>query len=172
MAASKGSAELECIARAILVVRGQRVMLDADLARLYGVETKVLNQAVRRHRQRFPEDFMYRLTLQELRNLKSQSVTSSWGGRRKPPLVFTEQGVAMLSSVLNSERAIRVNILIMRAFVQLRGVLASNQALACRVGELERKLREHDGAIAVLFDEIGKLLEPPPEAPKGRVGFR
>lgn len=163
MAELEGAGVLERIARSILVVRGERVMLDADLARMYGVETKVLNQAVRRHSRRFPADFAYRLTKQEVANLKSQSVTSSWGGRRKPPLVFTEQGVAMLSSVLNSERAIRVNILIMRAFVQLRGVLASNHELGRRIDDLEQKLRKHDGAIVVLFDEIGKLLEPPPE---------
>jgi len=146
-------------------------MLDEDLARLYGVETRVLNQSVRRHPSRFPEDFMFQLTRKEFANLKSQVVTSSWGGRRKPPLAFTEQGVAMLSSVLNSSHAVMVNILIMRAFVRLRRLMASSEALHRKINELEKKFQRHDQAIAVLFDEIRRLMEPPLEKAKGRIGF-
>jgi hypothetical protein len=159
------------IERAIYMIRSEKVLLDEDLAHLYGVTTRVLNQAVRRHINRFPRDFAFPLTRQEVAILKSQSVTSSWGGRRKLPLAFTEQGVAMLSSVLNSERAVMVNILIMRAFVRLRRLLASNETLHRKLDELERKFQRHDQAIAVLFDEIRKMMEPPPETPKGRMGF-
>lgn len=122
--------EVREIERQILVLRGQRVLLDADLACLYGVETKALNQAVRRNIDRFPEDFLLRLSADEVEILRSQFVTSSWGGRRTRPLAFTEQGVAMLSSVLRSKRAILVNIEIMRAFVRLRRMLATNAALS------------------------------------------
>ena len=163
---------MERIERAIYLIRGEKIMLDEDLAGLYGVETRVLNQAVRRHLSRFPQDFMFPLSPREFANLKSQSVTSSWGGRRKPPMAFTEQGVAMLASVLNSERAIEVNILIVRAFVRLRQVLGANAELARKVDELGERLDTHDQAIAVLFDEIRKLLEPPAESSKGRIGFK
>ena len=112
------------------------------------------------------------LTKSELTNLKSQTVTSSWGGRRKPPLAFTEQGVAMLSSVLNSDRAVKVNVLIMRAFVRLRKLLATNDALARKIDQLEQRVHDHDQAIVALFEEIRELVEPPPEAEKGRIGFR
>jgi hypothetical protein len=171
MSKHAGVVPLERIERAIYLIRGEKVLLDEDLARLYGVETRVLNQAIKRHHRRFPADFMFKLSPREFANLKSQSVTSSWGGRRKLPLAFTEQGVAMLSSVLNSERAVGVNILIMRAFVRLRKLLAANEALYRKLNELERKLQHHDQAIAVIFDEIRKLMEPPPEEPKGRIGF-
>ncbi len=165
----------ERIERSILVLRGHKVLLDADLARLYGVETKVLLQALKRNPDRFPKDFMFQLTDQEFRNLRSQFVTSSWGGRRYAPYVFTEQGVAMLSSVLNSPRAIAVNIEIMRAFVRLREMIASNKELARRLDELEarieRKLSTHDQAIAGILDAIRALMHTPEPTKKRRIGF-
>ena len=136
----------------ILLIRGRKVMLDRDLAELYGVDTKVLIQAVKRNLNRFPADFMFRVTRQEVANLRSQIVTSSsWGGRRTLPYAFTEQGVAMLSSVLRSKRAVQVNIEIMRAFVRLRAVLASHADLARKLAELERK---YDGQFRVVFEAI------------------
>ena len=168
--AKKNSFPAERIEACILLIRRQKVLLDSDLAALYGVETRVLNQAVRRHTDRFPEDFMFSLTAKEFANLKSQSVTSSWGGRRKPPLVFTEQGVAMLSSVLNSERAVQVNIEIMRAFVRMRQMLSSVEGLARRLEQLERKMVEHDEHFAVVFEAIRALMAP--DRPKGKkIGF-
>jgi hypothetical protein len=165
----------ERIERSILVLRGHKVLLDADLANLYDVETKVLLQAVRRNPDRFPNDFMFQLTDEEFRNLRSQFVTSSWGGRRYAPYVFTEQGVAMLSSVLNGPRAIAVNIEIMRAFVRLRELIANNKELAKRLDELEaridRKLSSHDQAIAGILDAIRALMAPPEPAKKRRIGF-
>jgi hypothetical protein len=163
---------VERIAQVIFFIRGEKVLLDEDLAQLYGVQTRVLNQAVRRHLVRFPEDFMFRLTAAEFANLKSQSVTSSWGGRRKLPLAFTEEGVAMLSSILNSDRAVQVNILIMRAFVRLRRILATNEALLRKLDELEERLQHHDQAIAVLFEQVRKLIEPPRQQRRRRIGFR
>jgi len=158
---------IERIEKSILVIRGQRVILDKDLATLYGVETKVLNQAVTRNLKRFPDDFMFRLTRQELRNLKSQFVTSSWGGTRKLPRTFTEQGVAMLSSVLKSERAIQVNVEIMRAFVRLRQMLASHVELARKLAALEKR---YDAQFKVVFDTIRELMTP--QKPKRhRIGF-
>ncbi len=162
---------VEVVAMKILLVRGKKVMLDRDLAELYGVETKKLNQAVQRNLERFPSDFMYQLTQEEVINLKSQIVTSSWGGNRKLPHVFTEQGVAMLSSVLNSKRAIQVNIAIMRAFVKLREVLLTHKNLAQKLEELERKYQLHETDIQVIFEAIKKLLEPPDEPPKPRFGM-
>ena len=129
-------------------------MLDSDLAELYGVTTSALNQAVRRNIDRFPSDFMFQMTDSEFSNLKSQFVTSSWGGRRKLPLVFTEQGVSMLSSVLNSERAIQVNIAIMRAFVRIREMLSTHKELAFKLEELERKAGIHDQTIVQLIEAI------------------
>ena len=165
----------ERIERSILVLRGHKVLLDADLAKLYGVETKVLLQALKRNPDRFPKDFMFQLTDQEFRDLRSQFVTSSWGGRRYAPYVFTEQGVAMLSSVLNSPRAIAVNIEIMRAFVRLREMIASNKELARRLDELEakieRKLCAHDQAIAGILDAIRALMHSPEPTKKRRIGF-
>jgi len=151
------------------MLRGERVMLDADLAELYGVETKVLNQAVRRNRARFPADFMFQLSAAEYVNLKSQLVTSSGshGGRRKWPFAFTEQGVAMLSSVLRSERAIAVNIEIMRTFVRLRDMLGANADLARKLAALEKK---YDAQFRVVFDAIRELMEPPTK-PKREIGF-
>jgi hypothetical protein len=136
------------IAERILMARGHRVLLDCDLAALYEVQTGVLVQAVKRNLDRFPSDFMFQLSDQELIDLRSQSVISSWGGRRYAPYAFTEQGVAMLSSVLRSRHAISVNIEIMRAFVRIREILASNRLLADKLTELERKLATHDSAIA------------------------
>lgn len=162
---------VESIAQSILLLRGQKVLLDADLAELYGVETKVLLQAVKRNRERFPEDFMFQLTADEFGNLRSQFVISSWGGRRYAPYVFTEQGVAMLSSVLKSQRAIAVNIEVMRAFVRLREMLSSNKELAAKLNELEHKLESHDQAIAGILNAIRELMKPPQPAKKQPIGF-
>ena len=144
-------------------------MVDSDLATLYAVETRALVQAVKRNARRFPPDFMFQLTNQEFTDLKSQSViSSSWGGRRTPPYVFTEQGVAMLSSVLNSERAIEVNVLIIRAFVKLRELLATHADLARKLDALEKK---YDAQFRVVFDAIRELMKPP--EPKHRqIGFQ
>ena len=161
-------APVERIAQTILFIRDQKVMLDADLAALYGVDTKVFVQAVRRNVDRFPADFMFQLTKQEFDNLRSQFVTSSWGGRRYPPYAFTEQGVAMLSSVLRSKRAIRVNVEIMRAFVQLRRMLASHADLARKLSALEKK---YDEQFKVVFDAIRELMVPPEPKKKGEIGF-
>ncbi len=171
---------LASIASKILVLRGQKVMLDADLAALYGVETRVLVQAIKRNLARFPTDFMFQLKSAEFRVLRSQSVISSgpdprgWGGRRSPPYAFTEQGVAMLSSVLRSERAITVNVAIMRTFVRLREALASNQELARRLDELEsrieKKLSTHDQAITGILEAIRQLMQPP-QASSRPIGF-
>jgi hypothetical protein len=187
----------ERIERSILLLRGQKVLLDMDLALLYGVETKVLNQAVRRNRARFPADFMFRLTKAELENWKSQIVTSNPAAAdlrsqnvtlksgpsnrsqfvtgsqkhrdpRYPPYAFTEQGVAMLSSVLRSKRAVAVNIEIMRAFVRLREMLAGNAELARRLDDLEKK---YDGQFRMVFDAIRQLMVPPSSPQKRRIGF-
>jgi len=163
---------VEVIAARIFEVRGKKVMLDSDLAELYGVKTKVLIQAVRRNKARFPFDFMYMLTRQEVVNLRSQFVTSSWGGRRYMPYVFTQEGVAMLSSVLNSERAIRVNIQIMRAFVKFKELLLTHKDLALKIEALERKYTNHDEEIKIIFEAIRQLLEPPPIPKKPAIGFR
>jgi hypothetical protein len=164
------------ITQSILVFRGHKVLLDEDLAILYGVATKVLLQAVKRNSERFPEDFMIQLTPAEWAALRSQNVTSNpqRGGRRYPPYAFTEQGVAMLSSVLHSDRAIAVNIEIMRAFVKLRELLGSNKELARRFVQLEarldKKLTEHDVAIATILSAIRELMHPP--SPEQRpIGF-
>ena len=153
------------------MIRGQKVMVDSDLADLYRVLTKVFNQAVKRNLKRFPKDFMFRLTANEMKILRSQIVTSSWGGRRTLPYAFTEQGVAMLSSVLNSERAVQVNIAIMRAFVKLREILTTHRELAEKIAELENKYRRHDDKIQAVFDAIRELIEPPQVSPKRRIGF-
>ena len=143
-------------------------MLDADLAKLYGVSTKRLNEAIRRNAARFPEDFMFQMNEEEADNLRSQFATSkSWGGRRYLPYVFTEQGVAMLSSVLNSEQAIQVNIAITRAFVRMRQLLVSHEELARTVDALEKK---YDAQFRVVFDAIRALMEPT-KPPRRRIGF-
>jgi hypothetical protein len=170
---------VERIERSILLIRGHKVMLDRDLASLYEVTTKVLNQAVKRHRDRFPEDFMFRLTMEEARiwwtevrggGLRSQIVTLKRGEHIKyRPYAFTEHGILMLSSVLNSERAIKVNIEIMRAFVRLRRILASHADLARKLEALEKK---YDTQFKIVFDAIRQLMAPAePELPKKRIGF-
>ena len=144
-------------------------MLDYDLAELYGVETKTLNQAVKRNTKRFPRDFMFQLNFQEVRGLRSQSVTLKRGQHIKyRPYAFTEHGILMLSSVLNSERAVQVNIEIMRAFVKLREMLASHKELAIKLAEMEKK---YDSQFKVVFDAIRELLAPPEPKPR-RIGFR
>jgi|SRR5437870_4320425 len=168
MAGKTSTIPVELIERSILFIRGHRVILDADLADLYGVPTKVLNQAVKRNRDRFPPDFMFPLNQKEFDILKSQFVTSSqWGGRRIAPYVFTEQGVAMLSSVLNSSRAIQVNIEIMRAFVRLREMVASHKDLERKLDALEKK---YDSQFRVVFQAIRQLMAPP-EPKKRKIGF-
>ena len=156
----------------IYFIRGHRVMLDQDLAKMYGVPTKVLLQAVKRNQLRFPADFMYQLTRQEVINLRSQFVTSSlgYGGRRYLPYVFTEQGVAMLSTVLKSETAILTNIAIMRTFVQLRQILSTNKELSAKLDQLERKTEKHDAEIQAIFSAIRQLMKPQ-EPVRRRIGF-
>ena len=158
----------EAIEGKILPIRDHKVMLDKDLAKLYSVTTSNLNKAVSRNIDRFPDDFMFRLSKEEFKNLKFHFGTSSWGGTRKLPRAFTEQGVAMLSSVLHSKRAIQVNVEIMRAFVRLRQMLASNAGLARKLTSLEKK---YDAQFKVVFDAIRSLMTPP-EKPKSRIGFR
>jgi hypothetical protein len=164
---------VERILRAILVLRGEKVMLDADLATLYGVETKVLLQAVKRNVERFPSDFMFQLDPDEWSLLRSQSVTSKpeapRGGRRYAPYAFTEQGVAMLSSVLRSERAVQVNIEIMRAFVQLKRMMATHADLARRLEALESK---YDKQFRAVFEAIRELMTPPDQPKKQPIGFK
>lgn len=162
------SPDLIRVERAIRIIRGDKVILDEDLAELYGVEVKRLNEQVRRNLDRFPADFMFQLTNQEFTDLKSQFATASqWGGRRTPPYAFSEQGVAMLSSVLHSKRAVQVNIEIMRTFVRLRKLLASNVELAERLDQLEAK---YDGQFRTVFEAIRQLMTPV-ETKKGRIGF-
>lgn len=155
----------------IFYIRGQKVMFAHHLAEFYQVETKKLLQAVRRNRFRFPDDFMFQLTLKEFENLRSQIVTSSWGGYRYLPHVFTEQGVAMLSSVLRSRRAVEINIAIIRAFVKLREFFATNKELAQRLSELEGRMGRKDQGVIALFEAIRKLMAPPPEKRKRPIGF-
>lgn len=161
------------IERRIHLIRGHRVMLDSDLAELYGVTTGNLNKAVSRNLVRFPEDFMFKLTGDEYAALRFQFGSLKRGQHAKYlPKVFTEQGVAMLSSVLNSERAAFVNIAIMRAFVKMREVMSTHKELANKIEALERKYRDHDDQIQVVFKAIKQLLEPAPQQPKRRIGFK
>ena len=164
---------VQLIERRIYLIRGQKVMIDVDLAELYGVPTHRLNERVKRNRKRFPEDFMFQLTREETENLRSQFAISSscHGGRRSRPYVFTEQGVAMLSSVLNSEQAIEVNNAIMRAFVNLRLMLESNEELNRKYATVIRKLSTHDKYFHVVFDELKKLTAEPTPSSK-QIGFR
>ncbi|HYK22189.1 MAG TPA: ORF6N domain-containing protein [Pyrinomonadaceae bacterium] len=164
---------VQLVERRIYLIRGHKVMIDGDLAKLYGVATKALNQQVQRNRQRFPEDFMFQLTKEEAENLRSQIVTSrsSHGGRRSLPYAFTEPGVAMLSSVLNSERAIEVNITIMRAFIKLRQMMEANEDLNRKFAAVIRKLSTHDSYFKVVFAELRKLTEQPNPARK-HIGFK
>ena|ERR1700686_1860681 len=165
MAQAQSVVPIERIASHIYLIRGEKVMLDSDLADLYQIETKNLNKAVKRNLNRFPEDFRFQLTKEEAETLRFQIGTSNEGrgGRRTPPYVFTEHGVAMLSSVLHSDRAADVNVAIMRTFVRLRQLLATNRDLA-------RKVHEHDQKIAVLFDAVQKLLAPP-ATKKNPIGY-
>jgi len=187
------SLPVQLIERKIYLIRGQKVMIDFDLAELYGVPTKQLNQQVTRNKKRFPKDFMFRLTKEEAESLRSQFATSNLrsqfvisksnlrsqfvtskkghGGRRYLPYAFTEQGVAMLSSVLNSEQAIEVNIAIMRAFVRLRQILETNEELNRRFAAVIRKLSTHDKYFRVVFDELKKLTEKPVKSAK-QIGFK
>jgi len=165
------SVPVEMIERRILLIRGQKVMLDFDLAELYQVSTKVFNQAVKRNLGRFPKDFMFQITKMEFENLRSQFVTSSWGGRRYLPYAFTEHGVAMLSSVLNSERAVQMNILIIRAFVKLREVLAAHKDLARKMEELEHQQKEHGRQLAAVYSIVKKLIDKPTKT-QNPIGFR
>ncbi len=160
---------IERIENKIIVLRSEKVMLDRDLADLYGVETMHLNQAVARNFDRFPADFMFQLTEQEFADLKFHFGTSTWGGTRKLPRAFTEQGVAMLSSVLRSKRAVQVNILIMRAFVSMRQMLSEHKDLAKRIDNLEKR---YDKQFALVFDAIRRLMEPPTTAAKKKFGFQ
>ena len=161
---------IEVITSKILVIREQKVMLDRDLAKLYGVETRILNQAVRRNIKRFPEDFMFQLTKQEFNNWKSQFVISNADkmGLRKLPYAFTELGVAMLSSVLKSEKAVEVNIQIMRAFVKFRKMMLSNKKLRARIDAMEQK---YDKQFKVVFDALRSILETPKSKIK-KIGFK
>ena len=165
---------VELIERRIYLVRGQKVMLDADLAELYQVPTFRLNEAVKRKADRFPEDFMFQLTAVEAESLTSQIAMSKTGrgGRRTMPYAFTEHGVTMLSSVLNSDRAVQMNILIVRAFIQMRDLLATHKDLAARMEKLEATQKHHGSAIAIVVDEIKKLKTPPAKPPTRRIGFR
>jgi hypothetical protein len=155
----------------IYLIRNQKVMLDDDLAELYQVETRRLNEQVKRNMDRFPEDFMFQLTEVEWQNLKSQNATSSWGGRRKTPYAFTEHGVLMLSSVLNSNRAIQVNIQIMRIYAKLREMLMTNKDILLKLEKLERRVMNHDQDIKVVFDYLKELLNPKAE-PMRKIGFK
>ncbi len=168
MAGKRALVAAERIERAILLIRGHKVILDRDLAELYGVTTGNLNKAVTRNIDRFPDDFMLHLTAGEFDELKFHFGTSSWGGTRKRPRAFTEQGVAMLSSVLRGKQAVAVNIEIMRAFVRLREMLGANASLAKKLAALEKK---YDSQFRVVFDAIRELMAPPAK-PKRRIGFR
>jgi hypothetical protein len=158
---------VERIEAMILVLRGEKVILDAEIAGLYGVETRAVVQAVKRNRERFPEDFLFQLTQEEIRILTSQSVISSWGGRRHLPYAFTEQGVAMLSSVLRSERAVQVNVEVMRTFVRLRRMTGVQAELARKLESLEQR---YDNQFKIVFDALRELMMPP-EAGGASIGF-
>ena len=160
----------EALAGRIVVIRGQRVLLDADLAALYEVETRRLNEQIKRNMGRFPVDFMFQLTADEFENLKSQFATSSWGGRRKLPLAFTEHGAIMAASVLNSDRAVEMSVYVVRAFVQLRVVLLDHKVLADKLAALERRVSHHDNSLAEVIDAIRALMAQPKPANRP-IGF-
>ena len=162
----------EVIISKIYLIRSHKVMVDSDLAELYGVETKRLNEQIKRNQDRFPGDFMFTLTAEEWQNLKSQNATSrSWGGRRKLPNVFTEHGVLMLSSVLNSEQAIKTNIQIMRIYTKMRQMLITHQDLLLKFNELEAKVGKHDQSISQIFAYLKQLLQEQSE-PREPIGFK
>ena len=172
MANELAHARAEGIQSLILTIRGQRVMLDSDLARIYGVSTGQLNQALKRNTGRFPTDFAFQLDRQEFANLISQSViSSSYGGRRTLPWVFTEHGAIMLAAVLNSPVAVEASVRVVRAFVYLREQLLANRELARKFDQLEKRMDAQDESIAALFQAIRRLLEPPTEAEKKEIGF-
>jgi hypothetical protein len=156
----------------IYYIREQKVMLDEDLAELYQIPTKRLNEQVERNSLRFPEDFSFRLTELEFENLKSQLATSSWGGRRKLPVAFTEHGVLQLSSVLNSDIAIKVNIQIIRIFNRMRQMLLTHKDILLKLEELDKKITGHDEAIKLLFDCVKELMQSPKPAPRRMIGFK
>jgi hypothetical protein len=163
----------EIIERKIYIIRGRRVMLDRDLAILYCVPTKRLNEQVKRNIKRFPDDFMFQLTWDEAQSSRSQFATLKKGQNIKYlPYAFTEQGVAMISSVLDSETAIQVNIAIMRVFVKLKEILSTHKELSYKLNELERRIEKHDSEIQSIFEAIRQLIAPPSERPKRRIGFR
>ncbi|KPK36492.1 MAG: DNA-binding protein [Nitrospira bacterium SG8_35_1] len=162
----------EVLISKIYLVRGVKIMLDSELAELYQVETKRLNEQVRRNIDRFPEDFMFQMTKEEWEDLKSQNATSrSWGGRRTPPLVFTEHGVLMLSSVLNSERAIAVNIRIMRIFTRMKKMLMTNQEILLKVEQMERRVAGQDEIIQHIFEYLKQLIKEQ-DTPRKQIGFK
>jgi len=159
------------IVNKIYFIRGQKVMLDEDLADLYQVETKRLNEQVKRSQERFPEDFMFQLRIEEYENLKSQFATSSWGGRRKLPFAFTEQGVAMLSSVLNSSIAISVNIQIIRVFTKMREIILTNKDVLLKLEQLEKEVSKNKHDITLIFQALRQLLSKPAEK-RRMIGFK
>jgi hypothetical protein len=161
----------EIIVDKIYLVRGRRVMLDEDLAQLYRVETRRLNEQVKRNMDRFPEDFMFQLTIDEFENLISQNATSSWGGRRKLPYAFTEQGVAMLSGVLNSKIAVQVHIQIIRVFAKMKEMLLIHKDILLQLEKIETKLSGHDKDIQLIFGYLKQLLNPP-QQPQRKIGFK
>ena len=163
----------ELVINKIYLIRGQKVMLDSDLADLYGTETKVLKQAVKRNRDRFPDDFIFELTHEEFESLRSQFVTSKKGrgGARYLPLAFTEQGVSMLSGVLNSETAVRVHIQIIRVFAKMRELLLTHKDILLQLEKIEKKLTGHDEDIQLIFQYLKQLLNPP-QPPRRKIGFR
>ncbi|OGQ06966.1 MAG: DNA-binding protein [Deltaproteobacteria bacterium RIFCSPLOWO2_12_FULL_40_28] len=169
----KSLISLEVIENEILLIRGQKVILDSTLAKLYGVTTKRLNEQVRRNKHRFPKDFMFQLIFQEVTILRSHFATSSlsWGGRRFLPNVFTEHGVIMAASILNTKRAIEVSVFVVRAFVKLRQMLATHKEMAHKLTELEKRLGTHDDAIRSLFNTIRQMMNPPEEK-KQKIGFK
>ncbi|MFY9620934.1 MAG: ORF6N domain-containing protein [Pyrinomonadaceae bacterium] len=168
-------AVVEPVEPVIQIIRGQKVILDRDLAQIYGVEIRTLNQAVRRNIDRFPADFMFQLSAHEYKSLRSQTVISKRGGRRYLPFAFTEHGAVMAATVLNSKRAVAMSLYVVRAFVKLRETLAETKELAHKLDELERKLTGrldvHEKAILKLFAQIKDLLKPPPPQPRKRIGF-
>jgi len=174
MAAKVELIPIERIESRILLIRGLRVLIDADLAELYGVPTRALNQAVRRNEERFPEDFMFQVTAAEAAALRSQFVISKKGrgGRRYLPNAFTEHGAIMAANVLNSTQAMKASVLVVRAFVRLRRLLAANHELAGKLAELEQRIGTHDRAIQGIMKAIRDLMEAPPDPPKERIGFR
>ncbi|HNV46552.1 MAG TPA: ORF6N domain-containing protein [Spirochaetota bacterium] len=161
---------IDVIQEKIRVVRGEKVMLDCDLARLYGVETKRLNEQVKRNSGRFPERFMFQLTQDEFDILRSQFATSSWGGTRKPPFAFTEHGALMVSTVLNSAQAISMSIYIIEAFVKMRSLVMSHAEILKRLDELEKNVGRHDRSLAQIINAIRQLM-PTTEMPKKKIGF-